>query len=105
MLAIQNQISVLSKILATKIQHQQILEHQQAVTAKLSKVVPPQTNRSRKTSSNETSSQCGSNKEKLQTHGNMVSSDLTNTNNNCDKEKVTINDTSPTNEASGCILS
>ncbi|XP_060529369.1 guanine nucleotide exchange factor subunit Rich-like isoform X1 [Cylas formicarius] len=38
MLAIQNQISVLTRILETKIQHQQIIEYQQAVSATLNKV-------------------------------------------------------------------
>lgn len=57
MLAIQNQISVLSKILETKIQHQKIIEYQQAVSASLHKLASP---RSRKTSSNQdTSSQSG----------------------------------------------
>jgi hypothetical protein len=65
MLAIQNQISVLSKILETKIQHQKIIEHQQAVSASLNKISSPIPTRSRKTSSNyDNSSQCGSIKEK-----------------------------------------
>lgn len=57
MLAIQNQISVLSKILATKIQHQQILEHQQAVSASLKKATTPVPARSRKTSANQDAGQ------------------------------------------------
>ncbi|XP_017769219.1 PREDICTED: guanine nucleotide exchange factor subunit Rich [Nicrophorus vespilloides] len=53
MLAIQNQISVLSTILATKIQHQQILDHQRVVSATLSKVSSPiPVQRTRKASSN-----------------------------------------------------
>lgn len=65
MLAIQNQISVLSKILATKIQHQQIIEHQQAISASLKKATTPVLSRSRKTSTNQdSSSQSGSSKEK-----------------------------------------
>ncbi|XP_076267797.1 guanine nucleotide exchange factor subunit Rich isoform X2 [Rhynchophorus ferrugineus] len=52
MLAIQNQVSVLSRILETKIQHQQIIEHQQAVSATLNKVTL-QKPRSRKTSQNQ----------------------------------------------------
>nr|XP_023020683.1 guanine nucleotide exchange factor subunit Rich [Leptinotarsa decemlineata] len=51
MLAIQNQISVLTRILETKIQHHQIVEYQQALSATLNKVTPKQP-RSRKTSSN-----------------------------------------------------
>ncbi|EFA06481.2 guanine nucleotide exchange factor subunit Rich [Tribolium castaneum] len=65
MLAIQNQISVLSKILETKIQHQKIVEYQQAVSASLNKLSTPIPARSRKTSSNhDNSSQSGSVKEK-----------------------------------------
>ncbi|KAJ8925999.1 hypothetical protein NQ315_009854 [Exocentrus adspersus] len=52
MLAIQNQISVLTKILETKIHHQQIIEYQQAVSATLNKVASPKP-RSRKSSSNQ----------------------------------------------------
>ncbi|CAH1163628.1 unnamed protein product [Phaedon cochleariae] len=52
MLAIQNQISVLTKILETKIQHQQIIEYQQAVSANLNRVTTPKPTRSRKSSSN-----------------------------------------------------
>ncbi|XP_022920815.2 guanine nucleotide exchange factor subunit Rich [Onthophagus taurus] len=66
MLAIHNQLSVLSTILATKIQHQQILEHQQAVSVTLSKVSAASEGgkRTRKVSSTiETSSQT-SNKDK-----------------------------------------
>ncbi|VEN43335.1 unnamed protein product [Callosobruchus maculatus] len=53
MVAIQNQISVLSRILETKIQQQQITEYQQAVSASLNKVSSPILARSRKTSSNQ----------------------------------------------------
>lgn len=75
MLAIQNQISVLSKILATKIQHQQIIDHQQAVSASLKKMSTPTPSRSRKTSTNqETSSQSGSGKEKAGNISNVHAS-------------------------------
>ncbi|CAH1997694.1 unnamed protein product [Acanthoscelides obtectus] len=53
MLAIQNQISVLSRILETKIQQQQITEYQRAVSASLNEVASPVLSRSRKTSSNQ----------------------------------------------------
>lgn len=53
MLAIQNQISVLTKIVETKIQQQQIVEYQQAVSASLNKVTSPKPSRSRKPSSNQ----------------------------------------------------
>lgn len=70
MLAIQNQASVLSKILATKIQHQQIIQHQQAVSASLKKLVTP-TPRSRKSSTNQdSSSQSGSNKDRVNSGSN-----------------------------------
>lgn len=65
MIAIQNQISVLSKILAAKVQHQQTIEQQQAMSASVKKVTTPVLSRSRKTSANQdTSSQSGSSKEK-----------------------------------------
>lgn len=133
MMAIQNQISVLTKILATKIQQQQILEHQQAVTAKLSKaviLVSPQQIRSRK-SSNETSSQCGSNKEKIivvnnnintanivnnispnemMTKNNNTNDNVNNSNiNNCDNtiDNVTTNNSNPiqSDHNNTCIIS
>lgn len=53
MLAIQNQISVLKRILDTKIQNEQIVEYQRAVSATLDKVTSPKPTRSRKTSSNQ----------------------------------------------------
>lgn len=40
MLAVQNQISVLSTIQATKIHHQQIVDHQKAISTTLSKLTP-----------------------------------------------------------------
>lgn len=119
MMAIQNQISVLSKILATKIQHQQILEHQQAVTAKLTKaVVIPQQIRSRK-SSNETSSQCGSNKEKVvinNTANNIRPTEMRNNsensnniNHHCDKIDNVYNNkpiqSENSNNSNGCLIS
>lgn len=65
MLAIQNQISVLSKILETKIQHQKIVEYQQAVSASLNKISSSNSSRSHKLSSNfDIVSQSGSTKEK-----------------------------------------
>ncbi|CAG9764875.1 unnamed protein product [Ceutorhynchus assimilis] len=64
MLAIQNQMSVLTRILETKIQHQQIIDYQQAVSATLNKVTL-QNPRSRKSSQNvDTSASTGSIKSK-----------------------------------------
>lgn len=40
MLAVQNQISVLSTIQSTKIHHQQIVDHQKAISSTLSKLTP-----------------------------------------------------------------
>lgn len=76
MLAIQNQISVLTKILETKMQQQQILQYQQAVSANFAKTVSAGTmqqhqQRSRKISSNSNNngeggtSQCGESQEEL----------------------------------------
>ncbi|KAL3288872.1 hypothetical protein HHI36_003318 [Cryptolaemus montrouzieri] len=64
MLAIQNQISVLSKILTTKHQQQQIIEYQQALSATLKKATTPSVSRSRNNSSNQDSVSQGSKKEK-----------------------------------------
>ncbi|KAK9744460.1 RIC1 [Popillia japonica] len=115
MLAIQNQISVLSTILATKIQNQQILEHQQAVSASLSKVsVNSAVSRIRKVSSNiDTTSQCGSNKDRLSSVSSShatkerlseVSSAST-TNTIKEATETSTTDTSATSEGSGCVIS
>lgn len=107
MLAIQNQISVLSKILTAKVQHQQILEHQQAVSAK--KATTPVLSRSRKTSTNQdTSSQNGSNKEKSGISGNNSNID----NVLCDANNLSETEGNPgaeiksgiVPESTGCII-
>lgn len=111
MLAIQNQISVLTKILTTKIQHQQILEHQQAVSATLSKIASPPPARSRKSSSNQdASSQSGSIKEKVSTVPMSVSSNErlneAATNVNLTKDSVHSSDkTNVQEEGTGCSIS
>lgn len=65
MLAIQNQISVLTKILTTKHQQLQIVEYQQALTAAtMKKSTPPSSNRSRHNSTNQDNLSHGSKKEK-----------------------------------------
>ncbi|KAK9874059.1 hypothetical protein WA026_002414 [Henosepilachna vigintioctopunctata] len=69
MLAIQNQISVLSKILSTKTQQQQIIEYQQALSATLKKASFPSISRSRHNSSNQDSVSHGSKKEKRDSLG------------------------------------
>lgn len=56
MLAIQNQLAVLSRILETKIQQQQIVEYQQAVSASLNKATL-QKPRSRKSSQSQDAAQ------------------------------------------------
>lgn len=81
MLAIQNQISVLTKILETKIQQQQIVEYQQAVSASLNKVTSPKPNRSRKTSSNQDGNL-----------SNVKDKKLTSTTSNNSIEKVSVGD-------------
>lgn len=106
MLAIQNQISVLTKILATKIQHQQILEHQQAVTAKLSRVGSPA---SRKASSNDLIGQGGATaKERLLVSaGNaMATAEGASVGKTCDNT-TTVNDNhlSAAAETSNCAIS
>ncbi|RZB39825.1 RIC1 -like [Asbolus verrucosus] len=113
MLAIQNQISVLSKILETKIQHQKIIEYQQAVSASLNKISSTAPSRSRKTSSNQDgSSQCGSIKDKknLNVHSNHNVNDKLNDINlnssnikeNTDNE---ITDETVIPESTGCVIS
>ncbi|KAK4884322.1 hypothetical protein RN001_000593 [Aquatica leii] len=110
MLAIQNQISVLSKILTTKIQQQQIQEHQQAVSATFSKLMSPAPSRSRKTSSNQDStSQNVAVKEKLvNSQINHVGVErLTeashSVNTTVDNDNFVNDNTVP--ETSGCIIS
>lgn len=104
MLAIQNQISVLSKILAAKIQHQQIIDQQQA----LKKVSTPTPSRSRKTSANqETSSQNGTSKEKLISVGNNTNADrieeISDMNKNARAEASGESSSIP--ESTGCTIS
>lgn len=108
MLAIQNQISVLSKILATKIQHQQIIEHQQAVSASLKKATTPVLSRSRKTSTNQdTSSQSGSNKEKSGTGSNSNIDKMLSETNNLSEVKGNAGEAenSILPESTGCTVS
>lgn len=72
-ITIQNQISVLAKILATKVQHQQQLEKQQQFVASLNHVVTPVPSRSRKTSSNhDTTSHTSSNRDRLSSVSSSV---------------------------------
>ncbi|XP_031329698.1 guanine nucleotide exchange factor subunit Rich isoform X2 [Photinus pyralis] len=106
MLAIQNQISVLTKILATKIQQQQIQEHQQAVSATFTKHMAPIPSRSRKSSSNQDStSQSGTVKEK------RVNSSTSHSANErlaevpqTDLEDAFIDDSSVDPASTGCIV-
>lgn len=108
MLAIQNQLSVLSKILATKIQNQQILEHQQAVSATLSKVNNNPPSRFRRTSSSVDSVGQSSTKEKAAARGSTssekfleVSGSVSNGNEN--EEAVASNGNN--GESTGCVVS
>lgn len=110
MLAIQNQISVLSKILETKVQHQKIIEYQQAVSASLNKLSTPIPARSRKTSSNhDSSSQSGSIKEKkninlTNTTNDKLNEIKTNSSNvNLNQEKEVEDALVP--ESTGCVIS
>lgn len=111
MLAIQNQISVLTKILETKMQQQQIIEYQQAVSASLTKMVSPtiqQQQRSRKISNNSnnntdnsTSSQCGEKNDidlKLNDNKSCLNVNQTNLNNIDDDNNIIP-------ESTGCIIS
>lgn len=114
MLAIHNQISVLSTILATKIQNEQILAHQQAVSASLSKVSDTAPSRIRKVSSNvDTVSQCGSNKDRLSSVSSSHAtkerlSDVSSTSTAAtimeSKETITADNSAPS-ESSGCVIS
>ncbi|KRT84788.1 hypothetical protein AMK59_2574 [Oryctes borbonicus] len=115
MLAIQNQISVLATILATKIQNQQILEHQQAVSATLSKVSINNTaSRIRKVSSTvDATSQCGSNKDRLSSVSSSHAtkerlSEISSTGTTCTIKEATEtvgNNNNATSEGSGCVIS
>ncbi|KAF5272536.1 hypothetical protein FQA39_LY07860 [Lamprigera yunnana] len=110
MLAIQNQLSVLSKILTTKIQQQQIQEHQQAVSATFSKLMLSTPTRSRKSSSNQDSNcQSATTKEKLSsTYINHSNNErLSDSSNgaiaNIDDEGFANDNATPEN--SGCVIS
>lgn len=74
MLAIQNQIPVLSKILATKIQQKQLVEHEEALNASMKKLSLPTPSRSRKTSTNQDggNGQSGTGKERNTAGENVV---------------------------------
>lgn len=110
MLAIQNQMSVLARILETKIQHQQIIEYQQAVSATLNKVTA-QKSRSRKSSqSQETSQSLPSVKSKKNLNSNSVN--VTNSGKSCegvndvsDKQSDDSIDDSVIPESTGCVIS
>ncbi|XP_063921196.1 guanine nucleotide exchange factor subunit Rich-like isoform X2 [Zophobas morio] len=107
MLAIQNQISVLSKILETKVQHQKIIEYQQAVSASLNKISSPIPTRSRRISSNhDSSSQCGSLKDKKPS--NLDASDKlneVNTSSSGVKENTNESrDNTVIQETTGCVI-
>lgn len=106
MLAIQNQLSVLTKILETKVQQQQIVEYQQAVSASLNKVSSPQLSRSRKPSSNQDGNLINNNKNKSATSnssidkGNEVHLNVVNEN-SC--KNIVENDLN--SERTGCVVS
>lgn len=110
MLAIQNQMSVLARILETKIQHQQIIEYQQAVSATLNKVTA-QKSRSRKSSqSQEASQSLPSVKSKKNLNSNSVN--VTNSGKSCegvndvsDKQSDDSIDDSVIPESTGCVIS
>lgn len=109
MVAIQNQISVLTKILATKVQHQQTIEHQQAISATVKKAITPVLSRSRKTSANQdTSSQSGSSKEKSGSGSNTNTDNvLCDTNNSSEVEgrkAGTEIESGIVPESTGCII-
>ncbi|KAK5648957.1 hypothetical protein RI129_003849 [Pyrocoelia pectoralis] len=107
MLAIQNQISVLSKILATKIQQQQIQEHQQAVSATFSKHMTPIPSRSRKSSSNQDStSQSGTAKEKWSNNnsGSRTANERLVEVRHTDLDDAFVDDNSVSPANTGCIV-
>ncbi|KAJ8983588.1 hypothetical protein NQ317_019441 [Molorchus minor] len=110
MLAIQNQMSVLTKILETKIQHKQIVEYQQAVSATLNKVTSPKP-RSRKSSSNQDSTSIqGSSKEKKgasvgTNHSNDKLNDLSNLPNVKENAVKDIIDNHLVQNNNSCIIS
>lgn len=106
MLAVQNQLSVLTKILETKVQQQQIVEYQQAVSESLNKVSSPQPSRSRKPSSNPDCNIISNSKNKSSPSNN--SSDKGNSADNLtvvNKNSYinVVND--PNTEKTGCVVS
>lgn len=108
MLAIQNQMSVLARILETKIQHQQIIEYQQAVSATLNKVTA-QKSRSRKSSQSQEASQS---LPSVKSKKNLNSVNVTNGGKSCegvndvsDKQSDDSIDDSVIPESTGCVIS
>lgn len=108
MLAIQNQMSVLARILETKIQHQQIIEYQQAVSATLNKV-SSQKPRSRKSSQSQDANQSlPSVKSKKNLNSNSVNVSGKNcegTNDVSDKQSDDSIEDSVIPESTGCVVS
>lgn len=113
MLAIQNQMSVLTRILETKIQHQQIIEYQQAVSATLNKVTL-QNPRSRKSSQSQEAAQAIASVKSKKGHSSgsvsvTNSGKLNNKSEAANKEVDSISGDNAENsvipESTGCVIS
>lgn len=109
LITIHNQISVLAKILATKVQHQQIIEKQQQAIAAVSSPIP---SRSRKTSSNHDSNSHVSSREKHNSLSGSVTSErikeIDNVTINIDKQndnEVESEELDNGNDTRNCVIS
>lgn len=110
MLAIQNQVSVLTKILETKIQQQQIVEYQQAVSVSLNNITSPKPSRSRKLSSNQDGNLLSNIKDKkllTSTTSNNSREKMNEVHSNAVKESRVrdINENKSAPESTGCVIS
>lgn len=109
MLAIQNQISVLSKILENKLQQQKIIEYQQNLKNTLKKVSSQIPARSRNSSTNDSNSQTSSSKENKATVSNsIVKEKESNVKKDCDTNinaKTDEAEDSFLPESTGCVIS
>ncbi|KAL1501674.1 hypothetical protein ABEB36_006962 [Hypothenemus hampei] len=116
MLAIQNQLSVLTRILETKIQHQQIIEYQQAVSATINKVSlqKPRSRNSSQSQDGQTPSSSGSLKKKKNTNSANINARATKSSSEI-KVAVAKNDSAEVQmgtdeesvipESTGCVVS
>lgn len=104
MIAIQNQISVLTKILTTKHQQLQIEEYQQVLTANLKKSSPPSSSRSRHNSTNQDNISHGSKKDMTLSASEKKLNEM-NVQNIVDEERLIDTPNEDNSDGRGCSIS